>query len=236
MSSDNFDNELATLYQQRKAQVVAPDVSLKAPSTLSQLSPLSILAIFSAATVASFSIMAVINHLSNATTKQAPVYNTTHQVEIADITPVTTDETEKTITLQPPLPPKPATNTIIQPTLIDVETQNTNTFVAPKKIATSTIQQVTLPQLTQPQLAQTPTYKVLPKYQINAEQPPQNGAVKLNYTITAEGTVSNIEVTESSVNRKLVLATKKALKQWRYVASDSAVEGVDIVFEFKVDE
>jgi TonB family protein len=56
--------------------------------------------------------------------------------------------------------------------------------------------------------------------------------VKLAYIISSQGNVSNITTVESTANRELNFAAKKALSKWRYRAGEYNEEGYEIIFDF----
>jgi len=233
MSSDNFDNEMSKLYQQRKAQVIAPHINLEAPSKNNRLSSISLLGIFSAAGIASFGIMAIISHLSNSPADKVPLYNSLHKVDIAKITPV--EEQEKVIAIPQPLPPKPV---IKQPKITDrlnANKQMNDKVIEPEILASAQVQRVIVPQLKEPELALKPIYKVLPKYSLSSLHLIQSGEIQLKYQITPAGAVKNISVVKSSVSRKLQQSAKKALAQWQYPPSHKFKKSYEIIFEFKAD-
>lgn len=234
MSSDDFDTEMAKLYQQRKAQIIAPQISFKEQEKSRRFSPTSLLAIFSAAGFASFGIMAIISHLSTAPIQTSPLYNSNHQIDIIEIT--SNEDDKNNMPIIPPLPPKPIIKQPSKTFPLDVEKQVNKTIIAPETLATAQVQFVTLPQLIEPKLAIKPIYKVLPKYSLSALQSKQSGEIQLKYQITPSGSVKNITILKSSVSRKLQQSTKKALAKWQYTPSNSFKESYQIVFEFKADK
>jgi len=231
MSSDNFDNEVSKLYQQRKAQIIVPQIDLKQPSKTRRLSTTALLSIFSAAGIASFGIMAIISHLSNSQVKKAINYNASHQIEVTKIIPI--KEVEKTVSIQQPLPPKPIIKQPKETSPPDIKRQVNQSYIAPESIGSGQVQIITLPQLKEPKLAVKPVYKVLPKYALNSLQSKRSAKIQLKYKITPAGEVENIIIVKSSVNRKLQLAAKKALAQWQYAPNNNFKESYEIIFEFK---
>jgi TonB family protein len=238
MSSDNFDNEVSRLYQQRKAQVIAPQISLKEPAKVRQLSTLPLLAILSAAGLTSFGIMAIISHLSNGPVTNTPLYNGGHQIDLTTIVPE--EDEEKVITIITPLPPLPPKPTVKSPGKVSLLDANIHTHqqttIEPEKLMEAQATWSNLPQLKEPELEIQPIYKVLPKYSQHALMDKQFGEIQFKYKITPVGEVENITIVKSSVSRKLQQSAKKALAKWRYTPSDNFGEGYEIIFEFTVDD
>jgi TonB family protein len=234
MSSDNFDNEVSELYQQRKAQVIAPQISLKELSKARKISTLSLVSIFSAAGITSFSIMAIISHLSTSPVEKTPLYNSTHQIEITKIEPL--EEFEETIAVQQPLPPKPVVTQPSEATTLGANREIDKHIFELEDLTAVQIAVSTLPKLQEPRFEIKPTYKVLPKYSQNSLLNQKSGEIQLKYQITALGEVENISIVQSSVSRKLQQSAKKALAKWRYTPSDNFEEHYEIIFEFTVDD
>lgn len=230
MSTDKFDNEIAQLYQQRKHQVVAPQIKLQQEPIYHKYSPLKLLTFFLAGGMASFGIMAVISHLSTNQNKIiVPVMNS-QAIELIELTP--NKVTEKTLVIIKPLPAMPEVNTPVTPLILpDHVITNTHT-IKPVELKVNLIQVVTVPQLTEPTLVNEPIYKVLPEYSVDARNNNQAGEVKLNYQIDSFGKVNNIKIVSSSVDRNLQRTTKKALSQWLYKPNAQLSGEHEIIFKF----
>jgi protein TonB len=91
------------------------------------------------------------------------------------------------------------------------------------------------PKLTQPVLSLVPIYQEQPKYSTKAIRDRESGTVKLAYMIVPEGNVSTITTVESTANRELNFAAKKALSRWRYRAGEYSKEGYEIIFDFTLE-
>jgi len=232
MSRDNFDNEIAQLYQQRKHKLVAPQIKLKEQSYQNKYSPLKLLTLFLAGGMASFGIMAVISHLStNKTTTISPVINS-QAVEL--IEPVTSNPTDKTLVKIIPLPEKPQINVPLSPALQPTQGKPQNHDMQVPELTVNLIKVLTLPQLTEPKLVIEPIYKVLPKYSLSARNSNQVGEVKLSYHVDSAGKVKNINIVSSSVNRDIQRSTKKALSQWLYTPNEALSGNHEVVFVFSI--
>ena len=264
MSTDNFDKEINQLYQQRKKQLVAPEIDVSSsicdtsgvtsgvsadvipnavpnvsthnkqqPATR-QNSLLRMMAIFIAGGAVSFGIMAVISHLINNPVKHNDLTSTGHQIEITKVVPEKV--VQKIIPVKQALPPKPI-NTPSKPEQgLSIEQHNENTTINELNLNVDTVQVVTLPELNEPALSVSPTFKVMPKYSINASQVTQPGKIKLRYQIDVNGKVNNISIVESSVNRDLQKSAKLALSKWQYKPGQAYKDKYEIVFEFKSDD
>ena len=232
MSHDDFDDEMSKLYQQRKAQTIVPNISLDKPAKRRKLSPLSIFAIFSSAGIASFGIIAVISHFSSSPVKKATFNNIKHNVVMADATLKTTDESDQSINIVQPIPPKPLVNKAEKSPILLAEKEAIHEYIEPNAMAAPMIKIVTLPQLKEPELAIQPIYKILPQYPANSLKDMQSGEIQLRYQILQDGTVSNINIVKSSVNKLLQQSAKKALAKWQYAPSDNFKENYEIIFEF----
>lgn len=231
MSRDNFDKEMSTLYQQRKAQLVAPKISFNTPKKARRLSPLSLLTIFSVGGIASFGIMALISHLSHAPEVTTPLYSINHDIKLVKVTPV--EDEKDVMAIPPPLPPKPAIKPPHKTGLLHVNKPINNNFIEPERIVTAQVQLVTVPLLAEPTLAIKPIYKVMPKYPFNPQQGNKSGMIQLNYQVSSAGAVENITMVKSTLSKKLQLSAKKALAQWQYPAHNNFDGQYEIIFEFK---
>lgn len=230
MNDEQFDKELSALYQQRKSTIVAPNVILANNSVRNRNSVIKLLSIFTVGGVASFGIMAVMSYFSTTQVGEEQVYNTQYQVSIVDNISKVVDD--KTVTIKPKLPPKPETQLLDEQVDILVPVKESTQASDVENIKTSQVKIVQLPNLTEPVFLIKPVYKVMPEYSQRSMQNKQSGMIKLRYDIDATGSVKNIEVVNSEVNRELQRSAKKALAKWKYNPTDNDEQGYEIIFEF----
>lgn len=235
MSEDNIDNELARLYQQRKANVEAPQIDLASrqvkPQPASKIARVLMLSCFGG--VASFGVFALMTHFIKPT-------KTTHQVSITphhDVVTVEiehTDLDENTIAV-PSLPPKPAKPLPpeIEARPINLPESNDQPVGPNVELNVQRHYVVNVPQLKEPTNYNVqPTIKVMPSYRIVDPNKFSPGAVKLSYTIDGQGHVNDIKIVESTVSRELRVSARKALKKWRYAKSAASPNVHHVIFEF----
>ena len=230
MSRDNFDKEVAQLYQQRKQQIVAPEIKLQQEPSIHKYSPLKLLILFLAGGMASFGIMAIISHLSTNQSKTIDPKINSQTIKLIELTP--NKPTEKTIATSKPLPPLPIVNSPETPLILPVQAKANNHVIKPAKISVALMQVVTVPQLTEPKLVIEPIYKVLPEYPLDARINNQTGEIKLSYQIDSTGKVSHINIVSSSVEKVLQRSAKKALAKWQYKPNTQLSGPHEIIFKF----
>ena len=238
MNNENLDNaaddELSKLYQQRKAEIITPQVNVAQlqKANKKSVSIARMLSIFAAAGGASFAIFAIITHFATTTANSPSVTEFSKPIVVEKLPPETDKNKEQdTYSVAiPPLPPQP--NTKINPIQIvkadKSEQLASNEITLPK----SYIQGLDVQPLKQPELALKPIYKVLPKYFIEGKNKSFSGEVKLSYQIKKNGTTTNIKVMSSNVDRELKKSARKALSQWQYKAADNYNGVYEIIFEF----
>lgn len=240
MSTDKFDKEIGQLYQQRKRQLVAPEIDInidvrnKDIKSTSQFSLSRMVAIFIAGGTASFGILAIIGHLANNPVKQENSFNVGHQVEMIK---VVTEKVEKDlIPVKQPLTPTPIKKLIKSELGLVVEPNNETALIKDFTFDEGAVQVITLPQLQEPVISMDPTFKVMPKYSVKALMANQTGTIKLSYKIDVNGKVNNIDILETSVNRELQKSAKLALSKWQYKPAQGYKDSYEIIFEFGLDK
>jgi protein TonB len=232
MKHPSCDEEIASLYQQRKQQVIAPEIHLSAlqKSKKSRYTLMQLLSILFLGGVASFSILAVISHFSKQANLQTAPKSPTKLsvVEYQEITP----EDKFIAVVIPPLAPK-------QPYVVPAQSENEVALGANNRpetlIVSLPIDVVTVSvtaDIKPPTLSLVPLYQEQPKYSVDAIRAQQSGTVKLAYSISPQGEVLNISTVESSVNRELNISARKALSKWRYRRGIYSEEGYEIIFDF----
>ena len=88
---------------------------------------------------------------------------------------------------------------------------------------------VALPAAAQPALVK----QVAPEYPRGAERRSIEGQVTLNFDITDDGKVANVEVVDATPAGVFDKAAQKALEQWRFEKGQPG-EGFEIAMDFKL--
>lgn len=234
MSSDNFDNEMTQLYQQRKSQLIAPQIKLDTHEQKRPVAKLSFIGILTAAGLASFGIMAIISHFSTPVTQQKTITFQPQPIELAEQIPSTDDK--KQVIVSKPLPPKPNSTTPERLAPISSDKTTDKEVITPAPLPMAEVQITALPKLSKPDVKLMPIHKELPKYSYNSLRDKQYGEVQLKYHITEKGKVTNVSVINSTVNRELTQAAKKALAKWQYAPKQNFKESYEVIFEFSAEQ
>lgn len=234
MKDESFDKEVAALYQQRKSQIVAPNVTLSQPLVKVKYSVFKLFSIFTVGGLASFGILAIVAHLAKKPEEHKQILLNQHQVEIADI-PVKTQNTEIMVPklVLPPKPELPITR--VKPN-VSKTSKNVLNLSDVNNVELNLIQVVKLPHLKEPKLSIKPVYRVMPKYSFKTMKAQHSGAVRLRYEIDSSGNVKNINIINSEVSKDLQRSAKKALAKWKYNPEDDFLSSYEIIFEFNPDE
>lgn len=236
MNEDNFDEEISLLYQQRKREIIAPeiDMSIHPKRIENKYSLASILAFVCVGSAASFSIFAIISNLTSAPKVTLDNFTINHAIELKQIR---TDELdEKVLVVKQVLPPKPfvAESNKSQP--LTPVTSNVSSELTQFELSSAQIKMVIMPKIKEPHIALKPIYQVMPKYTAKAIQANKAGEIRLRYQISPAGTVENIEVVSSSVGRILKKSAVQALAQWQFELSDNYQKNNEIIFDFNADK
>ncbi|XPF93308.1 TonB family protein [Colwellia sp. RE-S-Sl-9] len=236
--SDKFDKDIDALYLQRKNNIQAPDITFEGAvadnSPKKRYRMKEVVSILMLGGVASFGIFAVINHLAQLpeNTQQPPNESIT-LVEVIDIDKF--DKANQPINLTPPKEQKKVRQTLAEQPTRNFEI-NTGIQVKPKPAKAISINSLNVeaialvPNKLQPHRVH-PTFKVMPDLSRHSASR-QSGRVKLTYTLSDEGTVENIAVVESNVNRDLERSAQEALSQWRYAPKSSLGKALQVEFQF----
>lgn len=253
MNNNEQDINLDALYEQRKAEMDVPNIDGIIAKSIevsdeknkmvqqSQKSSLlatlkKYLAISLTASVASFTVFAIINHLANPVSSQTKNETAVNQVKVTNNSSRSANNGDKQelSALQP-------TTKKVDTTLLTPETLTANK----QEVIISEEMVIEIPEnsnevIILPSLQFTPetllvVKKVVPKYPHAALKEKISGMVKLSYQIDAAGKVHNIEVM-SSEQKLLTKAAIKALKQWRFkIDSNTNIsKSFNIEFEFKL--
>ncbi|MEW6994886.1 TonB family protein [Colwelliaceae bacterium MEBiC 14330] len=235
MTNSNFDKDITELYQQRKAQVVAPTIVFPKSALASKFHPAKLLSLLLAGGIASFGVMAIITHLASPKVNQTSVKTLAQNI---DLIAIAAEQPEpKPVIPVKPLPPKPQSKVPNhQQTLQTQAITADNNVITDLVDVNSLVSVAVLPELSEPEVAIEPTLKVLPKYSLSARQAKQTGEITLRYQINATGHTKNITVLSSNVTRELQRSAQKALAQWRYTPNKQLSGEHQVVFKFALTE
>jgi TonB family protein len=230
MNDEQFDKELAELYQQRKGQIVVPEVNLAESRKNRNYSFIKLISIFTAGGVASFGIMAVITHFAKNPEHSKPIFEPIHQVNLA--APKTKETDDIVMVNNVSLPPKPEIPPLLPELDVLVPIKNKANVSGIDNITLNTKQIVRIPHLKDPEFLVKPTFKVMPKFPTKSLKDQESGAIRLRYEIDTTGKVQNIQVIESGVTRELQRSAISALAKWRYESAMTKQKDQEIIFEF----
>ena len=233
MSHDNFDNDLSSLYKQRKSQLVVPKIYFTAQQKPAKYSLLKLLCFGFLGGGMSFTIMAIISHLADAPTSKAQTRQEQSTVTVLEVT--TKKANTESLPVLLPLPPKPEKTNITPPKasreepLVD---HQLNPSVSQSPIITVTVKAVSVPILSKPKNQLNTIYKVLPEYPAHSKITKKTGQVTLRYQVNIDGSVNNIQIISSNLDRDLQRLAKKALQQWRFEPIVSRSTTRQVMFKF----
>jgi len=233
MKGKDFDQEIVELYQQRKAQIVAPNIDLQQRASWSKYSPTRLLSLFLAGGIASFGVMAIISHLSSPSSELVTANVIDHPVELIGLAPKQDDEEQ--VLLAKSLPPKPKSKLPNNQQILQAKVvKNDDQELANLVMLSSLVSVVSLPQLSEPKIVIEPSHKVLPKYSLSARQAKQTGEIVLSYQIDSTGSIKNIAIVSSTVTRQLQRSAQKALAKWKYTPNEQLTGNHQVVFKFSL--
>lgn len=232
--SNEFDNAIKALYLQRKNSIEAPDIHVENKGKRSPLKIRQGLSILALGSVASFGILAVINHFSHLPNSQTE--QTTAMVYIDTIEVERFDEDNQPINMEPPKHELRQLETLaVQPKrTFEIHTEIEVKPEAAKAITLNSndVARMSLsPEAFKDKVPQ-PTFKVMPELTSNIAAH-KSGSVKLAYKLSTDGKVKNITIIQSNVHRDLERSAKKALSQWRYPKEVNATNEFQVEFMFK---
>jgi TonB family protein len=81
-----------------------------------------------------------------------------------------------------------------------------------------------------------PVMRVNPKYPIKAAQKGMEGSVVLRFDVTANGSVTNVEVVNAKPAYVFDKSAVSALEKWKYSAIGHKVEGLLVQLDFAMDK
>jgi hypothetical protein len=163
MRRDNSDNDLSSLYQQRKSQLVAPKIYFTAKQKPAKYSLLKLLCFGFLGGGMSFTIMAIISHLADA-----PTSKTQTREEQSTVLEVTKNmASTESLPVLLPLPPTPEKINTSHPKTSREEPivdHLINPSASQSPIITVEVKAVSVPTLSKPKNQLNAIYKVLPEY------------------------------------------------------------------------
>ena len=245
MHSDKQDQVIKKLYQQRKASIELPSVSLLDNKAIHSsavnnndrgVSWGKLLIILFGGGVASFSLFAVMSYLvSSPKPRQTIQQNTVNYEQIeyqeSDLDELSKQAVQKELdSIINELPELPK-ETVIYRSLSNAEqsTQQNIEYSIDDASFVTVINKVNVEL----------NHQVVPEYPVSAIIEQQQGQVSLSYQIKDNGKVSNIHVTSSEGSRLFEKSAIKALSEWQY--SIDSLETIidtdkhyDIIFEFSL--
>lgn len=235
MQDENDDKRLTALYQKRKKSISAPEITFpqEYAKTRSYQSWEKLIVALLGGCFASFSIFAIISHLSHSNMPPAPKVvtvkqKTTIEFEHEDLSDLTTQAVEneiekikKTALINSTQRPAPHTKTL-----------------SPLKVEAPIISETLLTnelllQIKQPELKLQITHKVMPTLGKYKNISNSTGIVKLSYQVDLTGQVSNIKIVASSANKRVEKSAINALSQWQYIGVVDNETTMEIIFDFK---
>jgi len=234
MSNEAFDKALTKLYQQRKAQTVAPKIKIDQLKNreIKKLPIMRAFGLLFTAGGASFAIFAIITHLAKPPVDVKSVAYTSQPIVVEKLPTeqVNVPESETYEVALAPLPPQK--KSAVKSTNFAVAAK-TETLEQPTvDMPVNYVQGIAVPPLKQPELSLEPIFRVMPKYLIDKNKRNQLGEVKLSYQINNRGETTSITIVSSNVDRELKKSARKALAQWRYKTGIHYNGIYEIIFEF----
>ena len=230
MNQHDFDKELQDLYQKRKQQIKAPDVAL--PFARKKNKFISKPTVFMLGGLSAFGLMAIVNQYQPS--KPAQVRSIQTVKYVLEISPYEEVEEDNTLVLPQLLPEKPESSLPPIPTLADIPV-NHFTLETDINLLQGNIEPIELPHMQERDFLVQPTLRVMPKYNKFDLDGAVSASIELSYQVNKMGDVSDIDIVESSVNRKLEKSSIKALSQWRYIPSEdlhSTSKHYRVLFDF----
>jgi len=232
--SDNFDQDIDALYVQRKHKIKSPDITFKEKSLKKTYSFRGILSLILLGGVASFGILAVINHLAKPSNKdQQKNKSYLTQVDIIHIEKA--NNAEQLIHVKTHNPPENLNKKLTEQPIrnFDIDTVYQIKPMPAKAISlsSSNVQAIRILTNKLEYNVSQPTFRVMPKLSRNITSQ-ETGRIRLTYTLAIDGKVQNINIIESSLNRQLERSAIESLSQWRYMPKSSNGELLHIEFQF----
>jgi len=231
MNSDEQDQAINQLYQQRKASLDVPEINLlkmnvnkhspvaSKATRDSRFSFTKLFILLLGGGFASFSLFAVMSYLTKATTAVSIVHeNTVHYEQIEydndDLSELTQQAVNKELeNIEAKLPTPPKTSDIARPSII-IEQDNLT------KVEYSIDASAFVTVINETAINLSISYQITPKYPKLAIIEQQQGYVRLSYNVDVNGKVLDIELIERKGAQAFEASAIKALSQWRYDITD----------------
>ncbi|QOL26435.1 hypothetical protein LP316_03795 [Thalassotalea sp. LPB0316] len=233
MSNDKFDQELTTLFQQRKNSLNVPEFNVeqalqsqsadKASDTRRWFKPFGLILGGLTVSAATFAVMVSmlkqpkIDHVPNQTTDVSVV-----ELEVPTNTSVPDTLPIPELPVQPEVPDRP-TSAHSLPEQQALTVPSDIHLITPADFRLGELQ------IAQPNTQLKPLVQKLP---VIDQQAFEVGMIKLGFDIDRQGQVRNVITMENSTNLLMLKATKRALSQWRYAKPETEIKGMEIIFEF----
>jgi protein TonB len=236
MSRDNFDNDLSSLYEQRKSQLVAPKIHFKDNHKPAKYSPLKLLCFGLFGGGMSFTIMAIISHLADA--PKSKIQTRVEKPTVTELEVTSHKASTDSLSVLLPLPPKPEKTNITPPKASlerPLEDHQLNPSVSQPPPIMVEVKAVSVPSLSKPSTQLNVIYKVLPEFPTHSKIIKKTGQVTLRYQVNIDGSVNNIKIISSNLDRDLQRLAKKALQQWRFEPIVSRPTTRQVMFKFKAN-
>jgi len=234
MSADKFDKDIESLYSQRKQNIKAPSITFKAQAPEKKYRVNKMFSIVALGGVASFGILAVMNHLSLLPIAQQP---NTHEpmVIVSTIDVEKYNDTNDVLNLTPPeVQPTIKKSLEAQPTRnfdIDTSIKLKPNTIHKTQVNSEHVEVISLLPNSFGHNIIKPTLKVMPVLERNT-QLNQSGTIKLSYKIAENGKTQQINIVSSNVSKAVEKSAKKALAQWRYAPHSNMSDVLQVEFQF----
>ncbi|WP_284207537.1 hypothetical protein [Thalassotalea eurytherma] len=231
MSNKDFEQDLAQLYQQRKANLDAPNIDLDSNPTAVRKPAIKSAFLVIGGGLFSAATFAVMTYLIKQPAEPLPIAPTSTPA-VVEIKINKARQDSAGVQAQEPLPEPPIvkarpTSTLSKPT------EDHHVLAEDVSVINVPNLNISIPKLQHQQYRIEPVYKVLPDIK---KLDVENSMVKLRYDIDESGRVINIDKLDSTADRQVLRVTKRALSQWRYPAPSLPQQGLVIVFEFSQNQ
>ena len=233
MSDKNFDDELANLYQQRRANIDAPEVDLSRIKQRKQYPFMKWVIASITGGFASFGIFAYVNYLASNHTNVTPITSAPLQTTTVVLAPAKED-TKVVIPPAQPLPELPETNRVQDTSAVAPEQLQLALEIETFEVQATSASDIAISEIAKPSVEFKPIRRVMPKYDRESRLNKSTGTVRLSYRVDNNGSVYDVQVLERTATRGLVASSQKAIKQWQYAPNLDIARPLEVVFEFQL--
>jgi len=226
MENNAFDQQLSTLYQQRKQQVIAPKINieqLQQEKKRSNFYKLMMFLFFGS--ISSFAVMAIITHLATSSTGTPNKDNTSIEIETVSAAPVPKARVV-TVKSQPLIPMQSLPQ--VPSSIVQVEHNNKP---SDHEVNKEHLQLIPPPITIEADLP-LPIYKEMPNYPVHQLLEDKDGKVQFSYRIDDQGKVFDIKVESGIKYGEFTNKAKEALESWRYMPNSNYHKRLKVEFEF----